>query len=80
MYSQTSIPYPQQQQIPIILISKYLTPSSANILHPHQQTLTILISRAMHLLQGGGQIPRRTIGAIPEEYFCNHTDNDKDQY
>ena len=29
--------------------------------------LTILISLAMHLLQGGGQMPWRTIGANPDD-------------
>ena len=37
--------------------------------------LTILISLAMHLLQGGGQMPWRTIGANPGE---DHKDNDDD--
>ena len=37
--------------------------------------LTILISLAMHLLQGGGQMPWRTIGANPDD---DNNDNDDD--
>ena len=38
--------------------------------------LTILISLAMHLLHGGGQMPWRTIGANPDD--DNDDDHDDD--
>ena len=39
--------------------------------------LTILISLAMHLLHGGGQMPWRTMGANPDDDNDEHDDDDE---
>ena len=40
--------------------------------------LTILISLAMHLLHGGGQMPWRTIGANPDDdHDDGHVDDNE---
>ena len=41
--------------------------------------LTILISLAMHLLHGGGQMPWRTIGANPDYDNDDDVDDDDDK-